>query len=144
MATLRRHCLALALCCLAPHASACRPAYMEHYPRFEHGASRLTSAEVVRLAEWRILTRKAFPAGFTVFMALRRNDEAGVPAPVAQARAENLVSLMQSMDVPTADISTPEIRSTSKGHVKPEDEDRFMNEAAIVINPRCPHACCPR
>lgn len=53
---------------------ACRPPYLENEVVFEPGSAKLSAAEVRRLADWRINTRRAFPAGFTVYTIVLLQD----------------------------------------------------------------------
>lgn len=111
---------------------------------FEPSSSRLSGAEVKRLADWRINTRRSFPAGYTVYMFLRQYDSLGIPHQLAEARSRSLTGLLEDLGVSSKDIERPEVRPTARGHVAAAEEARFFNEVGISINPRCPHACCER
>lgn len=128
----------------AASAYACRPPYLEYEAVFEPHSARLSAAEVRRLADWRINTRRAFPAGFTVYAFLRQNDRLGISRQLAEARAWSLTSLLENLGISEKDIERPEIRPTAQGHIATAVEERFFNVATISINPRCPHACCER
>lgn len=126
----------------ATSANACRPPYLEYSAVFEPGSATLSGAEVKRLADWRINSRRAFPAGYTVYMYLRQNEIIGIPRQLAEARARSMTGLLEHLGINKKDIERPEVRSTASGHVASEEEGRFLNEAGISINPRCPHVCC--
>lgn len=92
--------------------------------------------------DWRINSRRAFPAGYTVYMYLRQNEILGIPRQLAEARARSMTGLLEHLGINKKDIERPVVRSTASGHVASEVEGRFFNEAGISINPRCPHVCC--
>ncbi|AEI75395.1 hypothetical protein CNE_1c00260 [Cupriavidus necator N-1] len=85
--TMMRHFIAIGvLFFTATSANACRPPYLEFSAVFEPGSATLSGAEVKRLADWRINSRRAFPAGYTVYMYLRQNEILGIPRQLAEAR----------------------------------------------------------
>ena len=140
-----RHFIAIGvLLFTATSANACRPPYLEYSAVFEPGSATLSSAEVKRLADWRINTRRAFPGGYTVYMYLRQNEILGIPRRLAEARARSMTGLLEHLGINKKDIERPEVRPTASGHVASEEEGRFFNEAGISINPRCPHVCYER
>jgi len=114
---------------------------MEHEVLFDPGANVLSSDEIRNVLWWRDKTRRAFPGGFEAVVLLWENAPAGIPAALARQRAEFLGGLLENLGVAATDIEPPEIRRSSRV-VSGDYDVRFLNTGRILLNPRCPHACC--
>lgn len=120
---------------------ACKLAYVEYEPVFEPGASSLSGSEIKRMAQWRIDTRRAFPAGFQASIMVWQNDHAAISVALAEKRAEHLKSMLVRFGVRPDDVVETEVRKNTQVLSK-ESADKFFNQAAITLDPGCPHACC--
>lgn len=130
-------------------SQACRPAYMEFSPVFDRGASQLSADEIRRLLDWRQKTRTAFPNGGDYVVEVQASKIVGAPEVLAKQRLQYLMRLLKNVGVPQNDVFEAAVRQRDIGKVAVNDKQAmekaslYINTAFIVINPRCPHACCP-
>ncbi|WP_199031050.1 MULTISPECIES: hypothetical protein [Ralstonia] len=141
METMKKLLLALFLV-LSFSAKACHPPFMNIDVTFEPNATRPDAAGMAKLEQWRVDTRRAFPAGFQVFMTLWENDSMGSSEDVARARAAFVTKFLITTNVNSSDIYPPEIRPIGIGSGRFKSEEAGINTMEIGINPRCPHVCC--
>lgn len=123
-------------------ASACHPPFLNVDVTFEPNATQLNAIEMAKLEQWRSDTRRAFPAGFQVFMTLWENESVGSPRNVASARAAFVVKFLTETNVNSSDIYPPEIRPIDVRSGRFKSDEVGINTVEIGINPRCPHVCC--
>lgn len=123
-------------------ASACHPPFMNVDVTFRPNTAQLDATQIAKLEQWRKDTRRAFPAGFQVFMVLWENEAMGSSREVAHARAAFVIQFLTSTNVNSSDIYDPEIRPIDVGSGRFNSDKEGMNTIEITINPRCPHVCC--
>ncbi|AQV95605.1 hypothetical protein BJN34_17125 [Cupriavidus necator] len=134
---------------LAMPAFACSLGSLEFSPIFETGSSRLSGAEMLRLAGWRADLRSRFPKAGEFYVEVPESKAAGVTQQLAESRRVHLMNTLRNLGVDAADIklSTVVKRSVDPFHLKSagtkREAIRYINTASIAISPRCPHACCP-
>lgn len=126
---------------VATSVYACKLPYIDHDMVFERGSTVLSKSEIHGVIEWRDNTRRAFPGGFVAYIRVWENGNANVPKSMAQSRADFVRGLLENLGVKSGDIEVLPFRQSREAPQNALDE-RFFDAAEVVIEPRCPHACC--
>lgn len=133
---------------VAMPSSGCSLGGLEFDPAFEPRAARLSGAEMLRLARWRSDLRIRFPNMGEFYVEVQASNAAGVPGRLAESRRKHLMESLQNLGIARADIQVSKVveRSVDRGDLARADLHqkviRYINTAAIAIDPKCPHACC--
>jgi len=136
-----RRALLLLILGVASSSYACKLPYIDHDMVFERGLQVLSVDEIRGVMKWRENTRRAFPGGFSAYIRVWENRNADIPLALAQGRADFVRGLLENLGIKDSDIEVTPFRQ-GKSAADSEYEERFFNTAEVVIEPRCPHACC--
>ncbi|MDF3833619.1 hypothetical protein P3W85_11760 [Cupriavidus basilensis] len=122
---------------------ACSLGFIEHEAAFQGGRADLSAGEILRLADWRAELRRSVPNGGRYSVYVRQNASVGVSAGLAEQRRRYLMSTLSNLGIRTDDLDVSIVRRFSED-LKPSKELlRLTNLAYVLIDPRCPHPCCP-
>ncbi|WP_420992292.1 hypothetical protein ACKI2N_030575 [Cupriavidus sp. 30B13] len=121
----------------------CSLGFIEHELVFQEGRADLSGQEVLRLAEWRAELRRWIPNGGKYSVYVRQNASVGVSAELAEQRRRFLISMLSNLGVAHDDFDVSVARRFSEDLEPSAELLRITNLAYVLIDPRCPHPCCP-